>query len=92
MADEGPREFTDPLAPHHREHHLRTPTDELPHEQKLARQRTHIAVLSVALVLVLLMLAYASAFDLDSWAEWTVLGVVCGTAVGALIAVSTRQD
>ena len=41
MSDEGPREFTDPLAPQHHEHDIRTPTDELTHEQKLARQRTH---------------------------------------------------
>ena len=92
MSDEGPREFTDPLAPHHREHHIRKPTDELTHEQKLARQRTHIMILSVVLVLVLLMLAYASIFDLNSWAEWVVLGAICVTAVGALVAVSTRQD
>jgi hypothetical protein len=44
------------------------------------------------LVLVLLMLAYASIFDLDSWAEWTVLGAICFTALGALIAVNTRGD
>jgi hypothetical protein len=62
MADEGPREFTDPLAPHHREHHIRTPPGELSHEQRLARQRTHITTLSVVLVLVLLMLAYAAIF------------------------------
>jgi membrane protein YdbS with pleckstrin-like domain len=92
MAEENPREFTDPLAPHHHEHHVRTPTGELSHEQRLARQRTHIAILSVVLVLVLLMLAYASIFDLDSWAEWIVLGAICATAVGALVAVNTRQD
>jgi membrane protein YdbS with pleckstrin-like domain len=92
MSDRGPREFTDPLAPHHHEHHIRTPTDELTHEQKLARQRTHITILSVVLVLVLLILAYASIFDLNSWAEWVVLGAICVTAVGALVAVSTRQN
>jgi hypothetical protein len=92
VAGDGPREFTDPLAPHHHEHYVRTPTGELSHEQKLARQRTHITVLSAALVGVLLMLAYASIFDLDSWAEWAVLGAICVTAVGALIAVNVRQD
>jgi hypothetical protein len=92
MADDGPREFTDPLAPHHHEHHIRTRTGELSHEQKLARQRTHIMTLSVVLVQVLLMHAYASIFDLNSWAEWVVLGAICITAVGALIAVNTRQD
>ena len=92
MADDGPREFTDPLAPHHHEHHVRTPTGELSHERRLARQRTHIMTLSIVLVLVLLMLAYASIFDLNSWAEWAVLGAICVTAVGALIAVNVRQD
>jgi membrane protein YdbS with pleckstrin-like domain len=92
MADDGPREFTDPLAPRHREHHIRTPTGELSQEQKLARQRAHITTLSIVLALVLLMLAYASIFDLNSWAEWVVLGAICVTAVGALIAVNTRQN
>ena len=85
-----PDEFTDPSAPHHREHHLRTPTGELSHEQKLARQALHIRVLLGALVLVLLMLGYSAAFDLDHWAEWVVLGGIVATAVGAMIAVSTR--
>jgi hypothetical protein len=92
MPDESPQQFTDPSAPHHREHHLRTPTGELGHEQRLARQRMHVAVLSGALVLVLLMLAYAAAFDLDSWAEWLVLGAICCTAVGALVAVQVRSN
>jgi len=92
MADEKPRQFTDPLAPHHHEHHVRTPTGELSHEEKLARQRRHIATLSIVLVLVLLMLVYASIFDLNSWPEWAVLGAICITAVGALVAVNTRQD
>jgi hypothetical protein len=92
MPDEGTREFTDPSAPHHHEHHARTPTGELSHQQKLARQRTHITILSGVLVLVLLMLAYASIFDLDSWAEWAVLGAICVTGVGALIAINVRQN
>jgi hypothetical protein len=57
----------------------------------LARQRLHVAVLSGVLVVVLLMLAYSAAFDLDSWAEWLVLGAICFTAVGALVAVQTRN-
>ena len=92
MPDETPREFTDPSAPHHREHHVRTPTGELSHEARLARQRQHVTILSLVLVLVLLMLAYASIFDLSSWAEWLVLGAICATAIGALIAVNTRGD
>ncbi|MEK6277571.1 MAG: hypothetical protein AABM29_06120 [Actinomycetota bacterium] len=39
------------------------------------------------LVLVLLMLAYSAAFDLDSAAEWIVLGAICFLAVGAMVAV-----
>jgi hypothetical protein len=92
MAEQPAESFTDPSAPHHREHHVRTPTGELGHEAKLARQRLHIIVLSGVLVVVLLMLAYASAFDLDSWPEWTVFGAIILTAVGTLIAVHTRAD
>ena len=85
-------QFTDPSAPRHHEHHVRTPTNELSHERKLARQRLHITVLSAVLVLVLLMLAYAAMFDLNSWAEWVVLGAICFAALGAMIAVNTRGD
>jgi len=92
MPDERPREFTDPSAPHHREHHVRRPTGELSHEEKLARQRLHMTIMSGVLVAVLLMLAYASIFDLDSWAEWVVLGAICVTALGTLIAVNTRGN
>jgi hypothetical protein len=88
MAEE---QFTDPSAPHHREHHLRTPTGELSHEQKLARQALHIRVLLAVLVLVLLMLGYAAVFDLDSWAEWVVMGGICSVAIGTIIAVSYRR-
>jgi hypothetical protein len=90
MPDERPQEFTDPSAPRRREHHVRTPTGELSHQERLARQRLHITVMSGVLVLVLGMLAYASIFDLNSWAEWVVLGAICVTALGALIAVNTR--
>jgi membrane protein YdbS with pleckstrin-like domain len=83
-------ELTDPSAPHHSEHHLRTPIGELSHEAKLERQALHIRVLIGVLVLVLAMLGYAAAFDLDSWAEWVVMGGICVTAIGAIIAVSTR--
>ncbi len=85
-----PEEFTDPQRPRHREHHVRTPTDELSHEERLRRQRTHINVLSVVLIVVLLMLGYAAAFDLDSAAEWIVLGGICVTGIGAIIAIQSR--
>ena len=41
----------------------------------------------MVLLAVLAMLAYAAAFDLDSWAEWVVLGMICVTALGVMIAV-----
>lgn len=84
------RQYTDPQRPHRREHHLRTPTGELSHEQKLARQRRQTNVLTVILLVVLAMLAYAAAFDLDHWAEWVVLGGICLTALGFIVAVQSR--
>jgi hypothetical protein len=83
-------EYTDPQRPHHREHHVRTPTDELSHDEKLHRQQRHVTVLSLVLVAVLALLAYAAAFDLDHWAEWIVFGGICATAVGFLVAVQSR--
>ncbi len=80
----------DPSAPHHREHHVRTPTHELHHEEKLKRQSFHITVLTIALIGVLIAFAYAAAFDLDHWAEWIVLGGICFTALGSIVAVQTR--
>ena len=47
-------------------------------------------MLSVVLLAVLAMLAYAAAFDLNHWAEWIVFGAICFTALGAIIAVNTR--
>jgi hypothetical protein len=47
-------------------------------------------VLTVVLLAVLAMLAYAAAFDLNHWAEWIVFGAICFTALGAIIAVHTR--
>ena len=73
-----------------REHHLRTPTSELPHAEKIARQERHIEILSIALLLVLAYLVYAAIFDLDSWAEWLVFGAIVFTAIGAGVAVNTH--
>jgi membrane protein YdbS with pleckstrin-like domain len=83
--------MTDPQASHHREHHLRTPTSELPHEQKIRRQERHLQILTGVMILVLAMLVYASIFDLDSWSEWVVFGAICAVAVGTIIAVNTRE-
>lgn len=81
--------MTDPQASHHHEHHLRTPTNELPHEEKLRRQARHLQILTGVMILVLAMLIYAALFSLDSWSEWVVFGAICATAVGTMIAVAT---
>jgi hypothetical protein len=84
------RQYHDPQRHESRgQHHLRTPTSQLSHEQKLRRQQLHLNVLSGVLVLVLLMLGYAAAFDLDHPAEWIVLGGICFTAIGVMVAVHT---
>jgi membrane protein YdbS with pleckstrin-like domain len=74
----------------HRQHHVRTPTAQLPHEEKVRRQGRHVTFLTLALVAVLAMLAYSAAFDLDHWAEWVVLGGICITAVGVIIAAQSQ--
>ncbi len=81
--------MTDRQAGQHGEHHLRTPTSELPHEEKLRRQARHVQILSGVMLLVLTMLIYSALFDLDSWSEWVVFGAICAVAVGTMIAVST---
>jgi hypothetical protein len=74
----------------HREHRLRTPTGQLPHDEKIRRQQRHVTTLTLALIGVLAMLAYSAAFDLDHWAEWVVLGGICFTAVGFIIAAQSQ--
>ena len=88
--------MSDPAAPHdpqarsHHEHHVRTPTHELSHEDRLARERFHTTVLSVVLLGALAMLAYAAAFDLDHPAEWVVFAGICLAGLGAIVAVKSR--
>jgi len=81
--------MTDPQ--HHEAHsgHVRTPTSQLPHAEKVKRQERHLQILTVALLLVLLMLGYSAVFDLDNWSEWVVLGGICTVAIGTIIAVHT---
>ena len=74
----------------HREHRLRTPTSQVPHDEKIRRQQRHITMLTVGLLGVLAMLAYSAAFDLDHWAEWVVLGGIVFTAVGFIIAAQSQ--
>lgn len=83
--------YTDPSAPHHCEHHLRTPTGEVSHEQKVRRQHVHLRILSGLLLLVLALCGYTAAFDLNSWPEWVVFGAICATAVGPIIAMSPTR-
>jgi hypothetical protein len=47
-------------------------------------------MLTMALIGVLAMLAYSAAFDLDHWAEWVVLGGICFTAVGFIVAAQSQ--
>lgn len=77
-------------APEHHLHH--TPTSALPHAQKIARQQTHIRILSGVMVLVVAALAYAAVFDLDSAAEWIVFGMIIFTVIGAMIAVHKPES
>jgi hypothetical protein len=74
----------------HREHHLRTPTGQLPHDERIRRQQRHVTMLTLALIGVLAMLAYSAAFDLDHWAEWVVLGGICFAAVGFIVAAQSQ--
>jgi len=79
------------MSDEHEHHHLRTPTRELPHKEKIARQERHIQILSLVLLAVLALLIYSAAFDLDHWAEWIVFGGIVMTAVGAGIAINTHD-
>ena len=81
--------MTDPQASHHHEHHIRTPTNELSHQDKIRRQERHLQILTGVMLLVLAMLVYAAIFDLDNWSEWVVFGGICAVAVGTMIAVAT---
>jgi hypothetical protein len=83
--------MTDPSAPHHRAHHLRRPTGELSHEERISRQRFHLDLACGALLLVLALCAYSAIFDLNSWAEWVVFGGICATVIGFIIAVSSER-
>ena len=84
------QEFTDPQRAHHREHHLRTPSQELSHEERVKRERFHVTVLTFVLLGTLGMLIYSAAFDIDHPGEWIVLGAIVATAVGAIVAITSR--
>jgi type IV secretory pathway TrbD component len=71
-------------------HRIATPTRLLPHPAKIRREQRHLAMLTGVLAAVLLLLLYAAAFDLNSWAEWTVFGAFVLITVGGGIAAQTR--
>lgn len=74
---------------HHLPHH--TPTSQLHHAEKVKRQERHLQILTAVLLLVLALLAYSAAFELDNWSEWVVLGAICTVAIGTMIAVHTSD-
>jgi membrane protein YdbS with pleckstrin-like domain len=83
-------ESEDARGEHSHPHLHHTPTSQLHHDEKIKRQERHLQILTLVLVLVLAMLAYSAAFDLDNWSEWVVLGGICSVAVGTIIAVNTH--
>jgi hypothetical protein len=71
-------------------HRIATPTRLLPHPAKVRREQRHLAVLTGVLAAVLLLLLYAAAFDLNTWAEWTVFAAFVLITVGGGVATQTR--
>jgi hypothetical protein len=82
---------SDPSASRHRKHHLRTPSEELSRPDKLIREALHVKVLLGILVPLLLAGGYAAAFDLNSWQDWVVVGGICVTVIGVIIAISPTR-
>ena len=83
--------YTDPSASRHTKRHLRTPSEELSRIGKLRREALHRRFLSGALVLILVVGAFAAALDLSSWPAWVVLGAICVTVIGVIIATSPTR-
>lgn len=82
---------SDPSASRHGKHHLRTPTQQLSRKDKLLREAMHRRVLSGALIVALAAGVFALVLDLNSWAEWVVLGGICVTVIGVIIATSPTR-
>lgn len=82
---------SDPSARRHRKHHLRTPTELLGHKDKLLREASHRRLLLALLLLVAIGGGFAALLELDSWAEWVVLGGICMTVIGVIIALSPTR-
>lgn len=82
---------SDPSAHRHRKRFLRTPTEQLGHKAKVLREEAHHRILLAVLLLVALIGVSAALLNLDSWAEWVVLGGICVTVIGLVIAVSPTR-
>jgi hypothetical protein len=82
---------SDPSASRHGKHHLRQPTQQLGHGEKLLREAMHRRVLMATLVLALIAGVAALVLDLNSWAGWVVLGGICVTVIGLIIAISPTR-
>ena len=82
---------SDPSASHHRKHYLRTPSQQLSRGDKLLREALHRRVLNSGLLVALIAGLFAAMLDLNSWGAWVVLGGICFTAVGLIIAVSPTR-
>jgi hypothetical protein len=82
---------SDPSASRHTKHHVRTPSEQLSRGDKLLREAMHRRVLMGALLVILGAGVAAAVLDLTSWAEWVVLGGICVTVIGVIIATSPTR-
>lgn len=82
---------SDPSASRHRKHHLRTPSQQLNHGDKLVREALHRRVLNSGLLVALMAGVSAAVLDLNAWGAWVVLGGICVTVIGVIIAVSPMR-
>jgi hypothetical protein len=55
------------------------------------RDRRRLIVFNVIALVILGVLAYATAIAIDGWAKGLVLGVIVLTAIGAMIALSPNR-
>jgi hypothetical protein len=70
---------------------LRTPSQQLRRGDKLIREALHRRVLNSGLLLALMAGVSAALLELNSWGAWVVLGMICVTVVGVIIAVSPTR-
>lgn len=72
-------------------HHLRTPSQQLGRGDKLVREALHRRALTIGLLLVLVTGVIAALLELGSWGAWVVLGGICVTVIGVIVAVSPTR-